>query len=121
MNKSGFDSERRRFISQGLFAATTLLLFPVVKFRGAPWAAQAADLKPLSQKDATAMAMGYFEDANKTDIKKFPKRAAADGKTQFCDNCQFSQPLEGKWLKCQIFPNNKVAAKAWCNTWMKKA
>jgi hypothetical protein len=37
----------------------------------------------LSEKDPQAIALGYFEEATKTDTKKWPKYAAG----QLCNNC----------------------------------
>ncbi len=74
----------------------------------------------LSESDPLAVSLGYVANATKTDVKKFPKRASADGKTQFCDNCMFYQKTDAKQGGCQIFQNKLVAAKGWCNSWAKK-
>jgi len=82
--------------------------------------ARAQELKALDEKDPVAMALGYACEASKVDTKKWTKRAGKDGKTQFCDNCMFYSAPKGNMGKCQIFPNNMVCAKGWCNSWSKK-
>jgi hypothetical protein len=79
--------------------------------------------KALSEADGLAKSLGYRADANKVDVKKFPKRGTPESKTQFCDNCSLyvGNPNYPNWGACSIFPNNKVvAAKGWCNTWSPK-
>jgi len=75
----------------------------------------------------TAAALGYQHDVSKLDLKKFPKRATDEGKTQFCSNCMFTQGTakkvdgqEGEWIGCQIIPGKLVANQGWCNSWTKK-
>ncbi|MBI3555076.1 MAG: high-potential iron-sulfur protein [Deltaproteobacteria bacterium] len=83
--------------------------------------ARAADAPVvLSEDDPMAKTLGYYKDASKVDVKKWPKRAAPEGKKQFCNNCQFFT-ADGKTQgKCQIFANKLVASKGWCNTWTAK-
>ena len=84
--------------------------------------ARAADtaLVPLTEDDPTAKALGYYKDASKVDIKKWPKRAGAEGKKQFCSSCNFFT-ADGKTQgKCSIFVGKSVQAKGWCNTWTPK-
>jgi hypothetical protein len=71
----------------------------------------------LSEKDPQAVAMGYFEDATKTNVKKFPKYAAG----QACTNCALFQgkPTDA-WAGCPLFAGKQVAGKGWCNAWAKK-
>jgi len=112
--------KRRNF----LFATTSLvagaLLYPLRAF-----ALAKKDIVALD--DPTASALGYVHDATKTDLKKYPKRAGAEGSTQFCDNCMFAQGEEaeiagedGKWIGCQLFQKKVVNSKGWCNSWTKK-
>ena len=81
----------------------------------------------LDENNPTAIALGYKHDANAIDVAKFPKRATADGKKQFCDNCMFysmgGQKVtghDGEFGKCTLFPTGLVAAKGWCNSWALK-
>lgn len=72
----------------------------------------------LDEKDPQAVALGYVHDATKVDTKKFPKYAAG----QACANCALYQgkPTD-PWAGCPLFGNRQVAAKGWCNSWVKKA
>ena len=72
----------------------------------------------LDEKDPQAVALGYVHDATKVDAKKFPKYAAG----QMCSNCALYQgkPTD-PWAACPLFGNKQVAAKGWCNSWVKKA
>lgn len=118
--KSGFDSSRRQFFKRGAFVVASLALFRIGTGRGLGALAQAEETV-VSETEPMSQAMGYKKDASKVDVKKFPKRAGAEGKKQFCDNCQFYAKANGKQGKCQIFTNRLVEAKGWCNTWTKKA
>lgn len=71
----------------------------------------------LSEKDAQAVALGYVEDATKTDTKKYPKYAAG----QVCNNCALYQAkATDPWGGCALFPGKQVAGKGWCSAWAKK-
>jgi len=71
----------------------------------------------LSEKDPQAVALGYFEDATKTDKKKYPKYAAG----QVCTNCALYQgKATDAWAACPLFAGKQVAGKGWCNAWIKK-
>lgn len=80
-------------------------------------AQQAMAQAKLSEKDPQAVALGYVEDATKTDAKKYPKYAAG----QVCSNCALYQakatdPMGG----CPLFAGKQVAGKGWCSAWAKK-
>lgn len=82
----------------------------------------AGKLEMVKPTDSTAQALGYVEDANKTDVKKFPKRATTEGKKQFCYNCQFYQttsadPKSVKAAPCMILASKGVTSAGWCNSW----
>jgi hypothetical protein len=80
-------------------------------------AAQAQAQAKLNEKDPQAVALGYFEDATKTDKKKFPKYAAG----QVCNNCALYQgKASDAWAGCPLFAGKQVAGKGWCNAWAKK-
>lgn len=109
----------RRDILQKTFSL--VLVYPV--FAGLNASADAPKAPPLSESDPQAVALGYAADVKKVDLKKWPKRAGADGAKQFCYNCQFYQNVSGdpkasKSAPCQIFAGKSVAAKGWCNTWI---
>lgn len=94
--------------------------------QGAKGAAPAAgggdtNLVMVKESDQQAKNLGYVEDANKADTKRFPKRATPEGKKQYCYNCMFYQakgdPKTTKAAPCTLFPGKGVAAKGWCNSW----
>ena len=96
---------RRRFIS-------------LVPLLGAASLARAQAPAPVDPKDAQAVALGYVADATKADKAKFPKYAPG----QMCGNCALYQGAAGSASgTCPIFGGKAVPAKAWCNTWLKKA
>lgn len=118
---------RRIFIKSLLGTLSAFLLSPIKAF-SLDEKTKAATSDVVALDSPTAKALGYVHDATKADIAKFPKRATAEGKTQFCSNCSFAQGepadlagQEGKWQGCTLFPGKKVATKGWCNSWMKKA
>ena len=76
-----------------------------------------AQAAPLSEKDATALALGYVPDATKADKKKYTKYAA----DQKCGNCQLytGKPADASG-PCAVFGGKLVPAKAWCSSWVKK-
>lgn len=82
----------------------------------------AGPLEMVKESDPQAKALGYYEDSKKVDVKKWPKRAGAEGAKQFCYNCQFYQttdknPKATKSAPCQILAMKGVTANGWCNTW----
>lgn len=84
---------------------------------GAALAGTARAQVKLDEKDPQAVALGYVHDATKVDTKKFPKYAAG----QACATCALYQgkPTD-PWAGCPLFGNRQVAAKGWCNSWVKK-
>jgi len=80
--------------------------------------ATAAQAQPrLSEQNPQALALGYFEDATKTDTKKFPRYVAG----QVCTNCSLYQgKATDAWGGCPLFAGKQVAGKGWCNAWVKK-
>ena len=78
-------------------------------------------LEMVKPSDSMAQALGYVEDANKADTKKFPKRATPEGKKQFCNNCQFFQGGNDPKVAaapCTIFSGKGVKGSGWCNSWV---
>lgn len=72
----------------------------------------------VDEKDPQAMALGYVDDANRADVKKFPKFAAG----QVCSNCSLYQGKPGDSTGgCALFAGKQVSAKGWCSAWTKKA
>ncbi len=71
----------------------------------------------MDEKDPQAAALGYVNDATKTDKTKYPKYA--DG--QNCANCALYQGGTAEQGGCPLYPGKNVAAKAWCSAYAKKA
>jgi len=86
-------------------------------------AAKGAKLPMVDEAaDPTAKALGYHADATKVDVKKWPKRAGAEGAKQFCSNCLLlngAKVTTDTAAPCSLFPNKLVASKGWCNSWVK--
>ena len=111
---------RRNFIVSCLAGVGAAALAPLKT-----WALEKKEI--LALDNPTAKALGYIHDASKVDVKKFPKRAGEEGKTQFCNNCMLAQGetvavegQEGKWIGCQLFQKKLVAEKGWCSSWTVK-
>jgi hypothetical protein len=80
--------------------------------------ATAADLPPLELTNPTAKALGYIEDSNKVDNKKYPNHKP----DQLCNNCKFMVgDAKAARVGCTLFPGKSVTAKGWCVSWAKKA
>lgn len=108
---------RRNFVLKGLGLLATASLLPKTIL------AQTATPPPpiVDEKEPLAVSLGYHKDASKVDTKKWTKRAAADGKTQLCKNCQlYAADKDGKG-KCTLFQMRLVSENGWCNGWVKKA
>lgn len=101
-------TRRALFRSVG-FAAGAALSLPVKGADGGTAVAAHLDVK-----DAAAIAVGYTEDANRVDAKKYP--AYVKGST--CENCSLLQGAEGsRYRPCNLFPGKLVAASGWCTGW----
>ena len=109
---------RRKFIST---TAKTVATIPVVALLGEQaLGEEAGAAAKLDESNPTAVALGYKHDANDVDVDRFAKRATEEGKKQFCDNCLHYKPSDEEgWGPCAIFPGFNVAAKGWCNVWVK--
>jgi hypothetical protein len=106
-------TSRRRFL-QLAGAATVVGLAGVIS----PRRVSADELPHLTEADATAVALGYREDASKVEDAKFATHKAG----QLCSNCRFFQGTEKTaWAGCQLFPGKAVAAKGWCSGYNAKA
>src|SRR5271165_6334379 len=101
-------TDRRHFFKQFGLSLVSLALAPYVAARARLAAAADGKLPALSEDDPTAKILGYRPDAAKVDLKKWPKKAGADGKNQKCATCMFFTSIDKTSGKCQIFPNNTV-------------
>ncbi|MGK5085582.1 high-potential iron-sulfur protein [Bdellovibrionota bacterium FG-1] len=110
---------RRSFFKSSLTILGSLALAPWL--RGRAGLALAASAKPLvAETDAVAQALGYHKDAKKVDSKKWPNHAGPEGAKKNCSTCMFFTAIDKTQGNCQIFPNNTVLAKSWCNSWQPK-
>jgi hypothetical protein len=100
------DSNRRVFLLQAVATGA------------AGWAASvAAQPAMVSDKDPTALALGYTPDTQKVDARKFPKHTPA----QSCRNCQLYSGKPGDAVGgCTIFTGKLVAANGWCSAHVPK-
>jgi hypothetical protein len=74
----------------------------------------AAETARLEVKDPAAVKVGYVENANQVDAKKFPSYA----KGSTCENCLLLQGTEGPaYRPCTLFPGKLVAVAGWCSGW----
>ena len=65
-----------------------------------------------------AVALGYVTDGASVDTEKFKRYEAG----QECANCQLYQgSADSESAACLLFAGQAVAAKGWCNSWVKKA
>jgi high potential iron-sulfur protein len=111
MNQNHGNMHRRDFLKIGGLAVASVAI-------GIRSGISTAEGAQLDEKDATAVSLGYKNDATKADKAKFPKYAAG----QACANCQLFQGKPGEaWGPCPIFPGKNVNAKGWCSAYLKKA
>jgi High potential iron-sulfur protein len=98
---------RRSLVKSLAASAATLAIFRGVK-------AGAAELPHLDVKDPKAVAVGYVEDANQVDVKKYPTFV----KGSRCDNCLLLQGTSGAGYRpCSLFAGKLVSAAGWCSGW----
>lgn len=78
-------------------------------------AAHAADAIPhLDEKEGTATALGYVEDAARAEKLKSPGFVPGSN----CANCLQLQGRAGDAFRpCGIFPGRLVSAAGWCKSW----
>ncbi|MFT4822740.1 MAG: hypothetical protein ACI9DH_001273 [Halioglobus sp.] len=99
---------RRNAIKAGGAALATLIIARSVE----------ADDHILSPTNPMAMALGYYEDADEVDAKKWAKKAGPGGDQQLCSNCSLYSSVDDIHGNCSIFPGKQVAGAGWCNAWM---
>ena len=124
---------RRAFIKKGLAVLAAVPVASALERTGvgsviSPSLAHAQVTKALPEDHPQASALGYHHDATKVDVKKWAKRAGAEGAKQLCSNCQLlvqtglkADGQEGDWGKCALFPDGLVNVNGWCNSWVVKA
>ena len=69
-----------------------------------------------------AVAGGHLPklDPNDPQAQSFKYTHESTTEGQLCSNCQLFKG-EKEWGECAIFPGKEVAAKGWCQAWVKKA
>ena len=101
--------QRRTFILSAVSAST---LTGTLAF------AQSSPPELVKDTDANAVALGYFGDGSKTDVKKYPQYATG----QSCSTCTlFTGTAKDSSAVCPVFGGKAVSAKGWCSAWTKKA
>lgn len=71
----------------------------------------------VEESEPIADALGYKHDTTKVSAKKFPKHKA----DQICAECSFYTGKPGEnWGPCAAVGGKLVAAKGWCNVYVKK-
>ncbi|TGK52484.1 high-potential iron-sulfur protein [Leptospira bouyouniensis] len=118
---------RKQFLNQLIVLVSTLSLFggesaisgkeskPVPKTIPIP-----EGETPVSENEPTAQALGFHQDAIKTDYNLYPDRKLPEAKNQFCATCsQFTKINEG-WGKCNILSKGLVSNHGWCSAWSKR-
>lgn len=76
--------------------------------------AWSADPAHLAVDDPLAMKLGYVEEANRVDRRKYPQYIVGS----YCDNCLLLQGKSGDTYRpCSAFPNKLVKISGWCTSW----
>jgi hypothetical protein len=74
----------------------------------------AAEPPRLDVNDPKAVAVGYVENAEKVDAKKYPSYV----KDSTCENCLLLQGASGaNYRPCNLFPGKVVSVHGWCSGW----
>jgi High potential iron-sulfur protein len=103
----GAATTRRALLKNLSMAAAAAALLPS---RQSP----AAEPPHLDVKDPAAAKLGYVENADQVDVKKYP----AYVKGSNCDNCLLLQGAGGAHYRpCSLFPGKLVAVSGWCSGW----
>jgi hypothetical protein len=115
---------RRGFLKQ---TAVLIAALPCVGLIGKTLEVYAKEIAPLppgatpfSESDPVAQALGFHQDAKKTDFTRYPDRKKPAAKNQFCQYCVQYNKLNDGWGKCNVM-NGVVSAQGWCASWTKKA
>ncbi|XDD45556.1 high-potential iron-sulfur protein [Leptospira sp. WS39.C2] len=117
---------RKQFLNRSIVLASTLSLL------GGEWFLYAKDpekvinveppegLKPISENDPTAQALGFHQDAKNTDFILYPERKLPQSKNHVCNQCVQFTKLNDGWGKCNILQAGVVSTNGWCSAWSKK-
>jgi High potential iron-sulfur protein len=98
---------RRALVKNIVFVAAAAAVLP-------RRTSSAAATPRLDVKDPAAVALGYVENAEKVDAKKYPSYV----KGSTCDNCLLLQGSSGpNYRPCNLFPGKVVSVRGWCSGW----
>jgi hypothetical protein len=98
------EASRRRVLLMLGAAAAGLPLAP----------ARAVEAAKVDVHDPQAVALGYVENANQVDRKKYTQFVAGSN----CDNCLQLQGKPGNDFRpCTLFSGKLVAVAGWCTGW----
>jgi hypothetical protein len=96
---------RRGFIGQ----LAALAAAPVLISR-----ARGAEPAHLDVNDPAARALGYVENADRVDAKKYPGYVKGSN----CENClQLAGKPGNNYRPCALFPGKLVSVSGWCSGW----
>ncbi|MCX7212020.1 MAG: high-potential iron-sulfur protein [Burkholderiales bacterium] len=98
--------KRRTFMLHAVAAGATLT---------GPGLALAAPTK-VDEADPKAASLGYRNDSNQVDKKRFPKHSAGEK----CSGCMawLGKPSDA-WAECDLMVNKLVANAGWCSSFVK--
>ncbi len=122
------DPSRRGFLKKTALFVTTLPYLSLLA-RTADAYAYAKDKSPVpvpagetpvSESDPIASALGFHQDAKKTDYARYPDRKKTVSQDQFCKSCLQYTALNEGWGKCKVITNGVVSAHGWCGSWTSK-
>lgn len=68
----------------------------------------------LNPNSPNAIALGYVENHQRVDARKWSKKGRDKQSQQRCGSCALFNPKKGT---CSIFPANRVNPNGWCNAW----
>lgn len=109
MSKHRYD--RRTLLKTAMFGLAGLPAAGLIR------TASAEAAPHLNEKDPTAVAMGYVQDAKKVD----PAKEAQFKPGSHCATCLQLTGKEGdEWRPCNIFPGKLVNVNGWCRAWVAK-
>ena len=96
---------RRGFIGQLAALAAAPIL--ISRTRG-------AEPAHLDVNDPAARALGYVENADRVDAKKYPTYVKGSN----CENClQLAGKPGDNYRPCGLFPGKLVSVSGWCSGW----
>jgi hypothetical protein len=97
-------SSRRGFVKGSAALALSAILISRTR---------AADAR-LDANDPAARALGYVENADRVDVKKYPSFIKGSN----CENClQLAGKAGNTYRPCGLFPGKLVSVSGWCSGW----